>query len=184
MTVQFNDVFVVRCDPDTVMRRFADIERVAACVPGASVSSIDDDGYWRGEMVVAFGPKKITFRGRVKCDLSPETHSGVLVGGGSGAAGGANVKMRTQFTVTPEPGGQSDAPLSKVSVESEAEVSGILAGFARTGGLALGRQLLRDFAANFEKELGTGLEPRTNERTSLSAIGLAVRTVFKQKKTT
>ncbi len=183
MTIQFNDEFVVRADPDTVMRHFADIERVATCVPGASVSDIDEDGYWRGEMVVAFGPKKITFRGRVKCELSAETRSGVLVGGGTGAAGSANVKMQTRFSVTPERDDGSELPLSKVSVVSEAEVSGILAGFARTGGLALGRQLLRDFAANFEKEFGANPQPRTDERASLSALGLAVRTVFGNKKT-
>lgn len=184
MTIQFNDEFIVRSDPDTVMRHFADIERIATCVPGASVSDMDDEGYWRGQMIVAFGPKKIAFRGRVKCELSLDTHSGVLVGGGVGAGGGANVKMQTRFTVTSETDQGPHMPLSKVTVDSEADVSGILAGFARTGGLALGRQLLREFATNFEREFSDDPVARAEEPKSLSAIGLAVRSVFKSKKTT
>jgi carbon monoxide dehydrogenase subunit G len=162
------------------MEHFADIERVAQCVPGASLDGQDDEGYWLGTVVVSFGPKKIHFKGRVKCEFDPTTRTGLLIGGGAGAGGSANVKMQTRFSVTGEPEGDPQPQASRVEVVSEANVTGILAGFAATGGKALGRQLLREFAANFEAAFSGSEASRPTDKKDLSALKLIVRTALKR----
>ena len=42
-----------------VLDRFADVPRMARCMPGAVLEPQAGDGSWPGAMVVSFGPKKI-----------------------------------------------------------------------------------------------------------------------------
>ena len=74
--MDFSGEFQVPASPDTVMLAFADVPRMASMMPGATIDGQEEDGSWRGGMLVAFGPKRIQFRGKVKLDLDPATHSG------------------------------------------------------------------------------------------------------------
>jgi len=63
--MHFEGEFSVPGTPDDVIRRFADVERMVRCMPGAVIEGRDAEGNYLGGMLVAFGPKKIRFRGRV-----------------------------------------------------------------------------------------------------------------------
>ena len=57
-----------------VIRRFADVPRMARCMPGAVLEPQAEDGSWPGAMVVAFGPKKINVQGPRDLRLRPGEH--------------------------------------------------------------------------------------------------------------
>ena len=59
--MHFEGEFSVPGHPDDVIRRFADVERMARCMPGAAIEGRDEEGNYLGGMLVAFGPKKIKF---------------------------------------------------------------------------------------------------------------------------
>ncbi len=48
--MDFSGEFTVPGHPDEVMRRFADIERMARCMPGASLEGQDEDGNYCCEL--------------------------------------------------------------------------------------------------------------------------------------
>ena len=61
-----------------VIRRFADVPRMASCMPGAVLEPQAEDGSWPGAMVVSFGPKKVIFKGKATCDFDNDALTGVF----------------------------------------------------------------------------------------------------------
>ncbi|TWG96388.1 hypothetical protein L598_002600000180 [Mesorhizobium sp. J18] len=151
--MNFSGDFTAPGDPDVVMRRFTDIGRMARCMPGASLEGKDEEGNYVGVMTVSFGPKRLRFTGRMTCEFDLANRSGVLRGRGSGDARGARVSFETRFRVDPEPVAEGAPPVSRIRIDSTAELGGVIAEFAKTGGIALANVLLRDFATNLEKDL-------------------------------
>lgn len=168
--MDFSGEFTVPGHPDEVMRRFADIERMARCMPGASLEGQDEDGNYLGVMTVTFGPKRLKFRGLVNCDFDMPACSGVLRGRAASDARGARVSFETRFRVTGEEG-EGDDRIARVRIDSTAELGGVLAEFARTGGTALANVMMKEFAANLSRELSAEPddEPAGNGSASVSA---------------
>ena len=81
--MHFEGQFSVPGKPADVIRRFADIPRMAGCMPGAMLEQQAEDGSWPGAMVVSFGPKKINFKGRATCAFDFETLTGSVQGRGA-----------------------------------------------------------------------------------------------------
>jgi carbon monoxide dehydrogenase subunit G len=81
--MQFEGAFLVPGRPDDVIVKFTDVERMARCMPGASIEGRDEEGNYLGVMTVAFGPKKIKFRGKVNCQFDIAARSGTLRGRGA-----------------------------------------------------------------------------------------------------
>jgi hypothetical protein len=52
--------------------------------------------------------------------------------------------------------GPDGAPQSRVSITCEADLQGVIADFARTGGVAVARVLMQDFARRLAAELSAG----------------------------
>jgi carbon monoxide dehydrogenase subunit G len=56
--MHFEGEFRVPGTPDDVIRRFADVERMTRCMPGAVIDGRDEQGNYLGGMLVAFGPRR------------------------------------------------------------------------------------------------------------------------------
>lgn len=153
--IELDESFAVAGTPADVMRLLADVERVAPCVPGVSLEGRDAEGNFLGVMTVAFGPKRIRFQGKVTCSFDEAARTGLLVGGGAAAnARAAGVRTHTTFAVNEAPNSTPAAPVSVVAIHATAELQGVLADFGRTGGAALGRELMREFARNLGALIG------------------------------
>src|ERR1700761_1946647 len=101
--MEFAGEFRTPGSPDAVMARFADVERMARCMPGAVIDGRAEDGSYTGAMVVAFGPKKINFRGKVTVETDPATHTGKLHGRGSADLRAARIGVKVTYTVRDDP---------------------------------------------------------------------------------
>ena len=64
--MHFEGEFRVPGRSDDVIRRFADVPRMAGCMPGARLEPQAEDGSYPGAMVVAFGPKESFFANFVR----------------------------------------------------------------------------------------------------------------------
>ena len=54
--MEFDNTFTVTAPIDDVWGAVLDVERVAPCLPGASITGHDDDGTYHGEFQVKLGP--------------------------------------------------------------------------------------------------------------------------------
>ena len=75
--MHFEGEFRVPGKAEDVIRRFADVPRMARCMPGAVLEPQTDDGAWPGAMVVAFGPKKINSRAASTCEFDFAAKTGI-----------------------------------------------------------------------------------------------------------
>jgi carbon monoxide dehydrogenase subunit G len=139
---------VVPGGPDEVIAAFADIERMAQYLPGASIEGRGEDGSYLGAITVTFGPKRLVFRGKMTAETEIAAKSGVLQGQGSSDQRAARFKVRVTYALHDA---EADAALraTRVTIVSVAELQGVLEDFARTGGPAVAKVILDEFAARF-----------------------------------
>ncbi|MFJ9046291.1 SRPBCC domain-containing protein [Streptomyces sp. NPDC102347] len=79
--------FTVPVPVDDAWRAFLDVERVAPCLPGASVEAYDDKTV-TGSVRVKVGPATVTYKGTtVFEERDEEARRPVLVAGGRDARG-------------------------------------------------------------------------------------------------
>ena len=148
--MHFEGEFRVPGTPDEVMRRFADVPRMASCMPGAVLEPQAEDGSWPGAMVVSFGPKKINFKGRVTCEFDHAAHTGKLQGRGNADMRAARIGVKLAFALHAD--AAAAEPTTVVEIVSDAELGGVLADFARTGGVAVANAIMADFARRAAEE--------------------------------
>ncbi len=144
--MHFEGEFRVPGTPDDVTRHFTDVERMARCMPGAVIEGRGDDGSYLGAMVVSFGPKKINFRGRVTHEMDIIGHSGTLTGRGAADMRAARIGVKVNYTV------RAEGAESVVALVSDADLTGVLADFARTGGIPVAKALMAGFAKRMAEE--------------------------------
>jgi carbon monoxide dehydrogenase subunit G len=144
--MHFEGSFSVPGKPGDVIRRFADVPRMSCCMPGAVLEPQAEDGSWPGAMVVAFGPKKVNFKGRVTTSFDFDALTGTLHGRGSADMRAARIGVKVTFTLRNDPSG------TVVDIVSDAELGGVLADFARTGGVAVANVIMADFAKRAAEE--------------------------------
>ena len=169
--MHFEGEFSVPGRPDDVIRRFADVERMARCMPGAAIEGRDEEGNYLGSMLVAFGPKKIRFRGRVAVETDLATHTGSLRGRGAADMRAARIEVRIAYALRDDP---TAAGATAVKLTSDAELGGVLADFARTGGVPFANALMADFSKRAAEEFATEAPPPVTQEApaALEAHGL------------
>ncbi len=140
-----------------VMRRFADVPRMARCMPGAVLEPQAEDGSWPGAMVVSFGPKKVNFKGRATCAFDFDALTGTVQGRGAADMRAARIGVRTSFALTNDPA--ATEPTTIVKIVSDSELGGVLADFARTGGVAVANAIMADFARHASEEFAKDVSP-------------------------
>jgi carbon monoxide dehydrogenase subunit G len=150
--MHFEGEFSVPGTPDEVIKRFADVERMSRCMPGAVIDGRDEEGNYLGGMLVAFGPKKIKFKGRVTVETDFEAKTGSLRGRGAADMRAARIGVHITYALRDDPA-KPGATLVKLT--SDAELGGVLADFARTGGVPFANALMADFSRRVAEEFAS-----------------------------
>ncbi len=125
-----------------------DVERVAPCLPGASITGSEGDEY-KGTMKVKIGPIVSIFRGTLKIDeVDEEAHRAVL----SAKARDSRGKGSATATITSslEPAGEG----THVTVETDLRVTGPAASFGRGVMQDVSAMLMGQFADCLATKLG------------------------------
>jgi len=155
--MHFEGEFSVPGNPADVIRRFADVPRMARCMPGAKLEPRADDGSWPGAMVVSFGPKKINFKGKATTEFDFDALTGSVHGRGTADMRAARIGVKVTFALRED--AASATPATIVKIVSDAELGGVLADFARTGGIAVANVIMADFAKRCAAEFSRDEPP-------------------------
>ena len=118
--MHFEGEFRVPGTPSEVIRRFEDVPRMASCMPGAVLEPQAEDGSWPGKMIVAFGPKKVAFKGKVTCSFDHEACTGTLNGRGTADMRAARIGVKVSFAYTLMVA--ASTPTTLVRIVSDAEL--------------------------------------------------------------
>ena len=136
-------------------RLLQDIERVAACMPGARITERIDERHYKGTMAVRFGPANLSFRGEVEVSaIEPESRTLRLLGKGTDSSGGSAASLDLTALIE-----AVDASSCNLTGRSEVSLSGRVAAFGARMADAVAEQVLRQFAANFSAALQAQATP-------------------------
>ena len=127
---------------------FGDIPKVAACLPGATLTDDLGDDKYGGGVAVRMGPVKLQFAGTAQITERDEAAKRVVV-----HASGADEKGRGQanmvVTATLTRAGRG----TKVGVAQDLQLSGAAAQYGRGMISDVSAVLMRDFSANMQNRI-------------------------------
>ena len=126
-----------------------DVERVAPCLPGASIDSTEGDEY-RGTMKIKLGPISSSFQGTLRIEEADEAaHRAVLSARARDSRGQGTAAATITSTMSPAEGGGTH-----VAVETELRVTGPAASFGRGVMQDVSAKLMGQFADCLAAEMG------------------------------
>jgi hypothetical protein len=124
-----------------------DIERIAPCMPGATLEGSEGDEY-RGTVKVKVGPMTAQYKGTVRfVERDDAGHKAVLQADGREARGQGNAAATITATVTPDGDG------SAVYVVTDLTISGKVAQFGRGVLGDVSTRLMQQFVDCLEQDL-------------------------------
>jgi carbon monoxide dehydrogenase subunit G len=141
-----NDFSVPR-PVETVWAALLDVERVAPCLPGASVDRVEGDDI-HGGVRVKLGPITMRYQGVMTfTEKDEQAHRAVMTARAQETRGGGSVNASITAVLT----GNGDS--TQVNVVTDLDVTGKPAQFGRGVMADVSKQLVDQFAANLAREL-------------------------------
>ena len=151
MKVQFEKIFPMPASAETAWTLLQDIEGVATCMPGASISERIDPQHYKGNVAVKLGPASMSFRGQIEVvSVDAPARAVHLVGKGTDSTGSSGASMDLNARVEP-----IDAVSCNLIGRSEVSMSGKAAAFGGRMMSSVADQVLKQFAVNFASKVQT-----------------------------
>jgi carbon monoxide dehydrogenase subunit G len=146
--------FTVGADLETVWRHLLDMQRVAGCLPGASVTETREDNVFDGTMRLKVGPMTVEYRGRATLkDIDEQTHTAVIELSAREAKG-QGTAMATIFNrVEPRDGG------TRVRAETDLHITGPQAQFGHGVIEDVGGRVMSEFSRRLERQIEQDQQP-------------------------
>ena len=120
--------FEVQAPVAQVWAALIDLERVAPCLPGATITDRDEDGTYHGEFKVKLGPTTAAYRGTVKIEETDEAaRRATLKANGTDKRGQGGAHATIVNTLREIDGG------TRVDAVTDFTITGRLARFGRGG---------------------------------------------------
>jgi carbon-monoxide dehydrogenase small subunit len=140
--------FTVAYPPGQVFAVFGDIAAVAACLPGASLTSPSTPERVEGAIRVKIGPIAATFQGAARVERDPADMSGRIVGIGNDRRSRSSTQGEIRYRLLPA--GQG----TRVDLSIGYTLTGMLAQVGRPGLVRdLASRLIAEFAGNLDRRL-------------------------------
>src|SRR5919198_1927447 len=175
--------FEVQAPVAQVWEALIDLERVAPCLPGATITDRDEDGTYHGEFKVKLGPTTAAYRGTVKIEDTDEAaHRATLKANGTDKRGQGGAHATIVNTLSEVDGG------TRVDAVTDFSITGRLARFGRGGMIEdISNRLMRDFASCLQSRIGAEPAPPPAAK-PISGISLffgalmdRIRRIFKRR---
>ena len=134
---------------DAAWAYLLDVQKIAHCVPGASLTEVVDDKTYAGKVEVKLGPIAVSYKGRIVIEsIDPAGHTVRLKAEGAETRGrgGASAVVTAQLAAS-EKG-------TSVVMDTELAVSGVVAQFGRSGIMQeVAQRMAQRFASCVDQEL-------------------------------
>ncbi len=168
--------FVVPSDIDTAWKTLQDVEGLAPCMPGATLTSHDGDEF-TGSVKVKLGPVSMTFAGEARfLSKDEEAHTVVIEGAGKETKGTGTAKGVVTAVLVEE------APdRTRVDVTTEFTVTGKAAQFGRGVMQDVAGRIVDQFSANLAARMtaagGPGVGDASSDATAPQALPKAADSI-------
>lgn len=177
--MQLDHSFTVPTTPEDAWQLFLDLGRVAPCMPGAALDSLDGDSF-TGHVKVKVGAVQMSYRGQGTVVRDEQARTMALDLAGSETRGAGTASAQVTATLTADPAG------TRVRVHTDLDITGRPAQFGRGILTEVGDRIVQQFASRLEELLresttavtdrpqapiGSGAEP---EALDLGAAALPV----------
>ena len=148
MAIELDNSFTVPVPPEKAWEVLLDVERIAPCMPGASVTSISDDGNEiEGQVKVKLGPLSLTYKGTAKFTDKDEANRTIAIeASGKETRGAGTASANVQATLKPA----DVAGSTLVAIHTSLNVTGRPAQFGRSLLPEVSGKLIAQFATNLE----------------------------------
>jgi carbon monoxide dehydrogenase subunit G len=134
--------FTIPVPPEQAWQVLLDVERIAPCMPGATVDSVDGDVV-KGRIKVKVGPVTMTYAGTARfIERDEQAHAVTLEASGKETRGAGTASATIRSTLQDE-GGQTT-----VGVHTTMSVTGRPAQFGRGVMAEVGGRIIEKFAVN------------------------------------
>lgn len=148
--MEFTNEFTIPLGIDETFEVLTDLERVAPCMPGATLEEVDGDTY-SGRVKVKVGPMSLTYAGSATLtEKDTEAHTARIEASGreKRGAGTASADVRANLQ---DKGGET-----VVTVVTDINITGKPAQFGRGVMADVGAKIIDRFAENLREELEGG----------------------------
>jgi carbon monoxide dehydrogenase subunit G len=141
--VKLEQSFDVAAPLERVWQALIDVERVAPCLPGATVTARNEDGSYNGAFSVKIGPTSASYTGKLEMEqIDEEAHVATMQAHGTDKRGQGGAKATIVSRLSP-----ADGEGTRVEVVTDYHITGRLARFGRGGMIEdISERLLREFA--------------------------------------
>jgi uncharacterized protein len=158
----------VPADPDAVFALVNDVERVARCLPGATLEGQDGDDTYRGSVKVKVGPISAAYAGTVRfLEVRPDERRLRLTARGADSHGSGDAEAEVDLSVVPSESG------STLRVHSDVVVRGKIAQFGKGAIATVSSRLLDQFARNLRAQLEAPAPPAGAAGAAVAGAGPA-----------
>jgi carbon monoxide dehydrogenase subunit G len=147
MAMEMDHSFTVPVPPERAWDVLLDVEKIAPCMPGATVDEFDGEVV-TGRIKVKVGPVSLTYRGTAKfTERDPDAKVILLEASGKETRGAGTASATVRATLVPEPGGEG----TTATMHTTMNVTGRPAQFGRGVMVEVGGKLVEQFAQNLRQ---------------------------------
>jgi|SRR6266536_4001219 len=151
--MEFEHSFKIPVPPDTAWDVLLDVQRVAPCMPGAAVDTVDGDDI-KGRVRVKVGPITMVYAGRARfVDRDPEAHTVTIEASGKESRGTGTASATVHAAL------RGDDGQTRVTMSTTLNVTGRPAQMGRGVLADVSAKLIEQFAANLAKQLASNTAP-------------------------
>jgi carbon monoxide dehydrogenase subunit G len=141
-----------------------DIERIAPCMPGAALDSVDGDDF-TGRVKVKLGPINLTYQGKASfIEKDEAAHKAVIDARGKDQRGNGTAAATITANLAAE------GSITRVHVVTDLNITGRPAQFGRGVMTDVGNKLLGQFADKLAAQLGEGDAQGDADRASAAGV--------------
>lgn len=149
--MKLENEFSVAASIDDTWGTLLDIERVASCLPGATIEPGDEDGVYHGAMKMKLGPMNVQYKGTAKLqDVDEDTHTASVAVQAREAKG-----QGTAAAVISNHLEQVNGKTRVVAV-TDLKITGRQAQFGRGIMEDVATSMMKQFATRLEEEIQSG----------------------------
>lgn len=148
--MELENSFVVPADMDTAWKTLLDVEAIAPCMPGATLTSFDGDSF-SATVKVKLGPVMMNFAGDGKFISKDEaTHTAVIEASGKETKGAGTAGATITAVLVAE------GPTStRANITTDLTVTGKAAQFGRGVMADVSKKLIGQFSSNLEQVIAS-----------------------------
>ena len=152
--MRIENTFEVPVRLEQAWQVLTDIERIAPCMPGATLTEVVDDKTYKGSVAIKLGPVALSFGGTATFEeIDHEQHRAMVRTEGRDSKGRGNVAADVQFEL------KEAGAVTQVLLTTDLKLSGMVAQYGRGAGM------ITDVATHWVKSFSDCLSEQLSEQT-------------------